>query len=332
MLSISQHLAKINYYSSQDIKKYFISINCDDIVKKLEKSKNDKSIHHVVFLGTYYHYILENFEEAKKYYEIAIQKENTFAMCNMGHCEEKMGNYNNAKKYYKMAVKCGYARAMFNLGSYYEEIKNDHEKARKYYLMAIKRGYVCAMINLASHYEECENYKKAKKYYLMAIEKGSTIAMCNLGIYYHYTEKNNDETKKYYLMAIEHGDVDAMYNLGIYYHYIEKTYEEAKKYYLMAIKNNNESAKIELEKLESKYNQKLFLDKIEEELKKQEDVCNKCMICCEALSNIQLINFRCNDKFDHYCCLNCAKKWYSENPLICIQCLTKINLNSAIFC
>jgi TPR repeat protein len=47
-------------------------------------------------------------------------------------------NYEEAKKYYMMAVELGHSNAMYNLGFYYNKIEKNYEEAKKYYIMAIK--------------------------------------------------------------------------------------------------------------------------------------------------------------------------------------------------
>ena len=197
------------------------------------------------YLGFYYQCIENNYNEAKKYSEIAIEKGNSNAMNDLGlYYENIEENYDEAKKYYLMAVEKGNIAALNNLGCYYENIEENYDEAKKYYLMAIKKDNADAMNNLGCYYDNIDkNYGEAKKYYLMAVEKGHSNAMFNLGYYYDNIEKNYDEAKKYYLMAIEKGDSDAMNYLGLYYKNIEENYDEAKKYYLMAIEKGNDVAR-----------------------------------------------------------------------------------------
>ena len=146
-------------------------------------------------------------------------------------------NYELAKKYYLMAIDKNNSDAMNHLGNLYYEIEHDYKLAKKYYLMAIDKGNSNAMFNLGNLYHETEqHYELAKKYYLMAIDEGNSCAMTNLGNYYYEIEKNYELAKKYYLMAIDEDNSDAMFNLGHIYYKIEKNYELTKKYYLMSIR------------------------------------------------------------------------------------------------
>jgi len=98
-------------------------------------------------------------------------------------------DYDQMKKYYLMAIEKGNEYAMNNLGFHYEHIEKDYELMKKYYLMAIEKGYKNAMYNLGFYYEEIKDYDQMKKYYLMAIEKGHCIAIFDLEKWY---QKNKD--------------------------------------------------------------------------------------------------------------------------------------------
>jgi TPR repeat protein len=131
------------------------------------------------------------------------------------------------KKYYLMAIELNNSTAMCNLAFYYDKRENNYDLMKKYYLMAIELNDKRAMFNLGIHYQNIEkNYDLMKKYYLMAIELNNSTAMNNLGYYYQYTEINYDLMKKYYLMAIEIKNNTAMKNLIKYY-------KKAKEYKLL---------------------------------------------------------------------------------------------------
>jgi tetratricopeptide (TPR) repeat protein len=52
----------------------------------------------------YYYEQQENYENMMKYYLMAIENENSFAMYYLGYYYEKQKNYENMKKYYLMAL------------------------------------------------------------------------------------------------------------------------------------------------------------------------------------------------------------------------------------
>ena len=157
-------------------------------------------------LGNFYYNTEKNYELAKKYYLMAIDKNNLEAMNNLGtlyYMIEK--NYELAKKYYLMAIDNDNDNSMFNLGNLYHMTEQQYELAKKYYLMAIDKGNSNAMASLGNLYYIIENkYELAIKYYLMAIDKENPHAMNNLGHIYYTIEKNYKLTDKYYLMSITH--------------------------------------------------------------------------------------------------------------------------------
>jgi hypothetical protein len=69
------------------------------------------------------------------------------------------------KKYYLMAIDKDNSRAMNNLGTYYLGIGN-YEQMKKYYYMAVEKGCVTSMRMLGYYYETTEkNYYEMEKYY-----------------------------------------------------------------------------------------------------------------------------------------------------------------------
>jgi TPR repeat protein len=316
------------------------------------------SVNQKLFIGLYFFHIEKNYGEAKKYYLMASNKGNSYAISYLGLYHQIGENYEEAKKYYLMAIDKGNSDAMYNLGFYYEDIENNYEEAKKYYLMAIDKdkSKSYAMTRLGNYYYIQKNYEEAKNYYLVAINKGDSHAMNRLGLYYSEIEENHEEANKYYLMAIDKGDACAFYNLGLYYYdieknyeeakkyllmaihkkffassyamiklgkyygEIEKNYEEAKKYYLMAINNGHPNAMKSLKKIEKK----IFFQKINEN--KDYDKIEQSNICliCKCEKNI-LINFNCDTKHDHYYCHECVNKWYEDNDLKCLLCFCEIN-------
>uniref|UniRef100_A0A6C0H5C3 RING-type domain-containing protein n=1 Tax=viral metagenome TaxID=1070528 RepID=A0A6C0H5C3_9ZZZZ len=217
-------------------------------IREEDYDLNDLNV--LVIIGLYYRDVKKDYENAKKYYLMAVEKGNANGMNDLGylyHIVEK--DYENAKKYYLMAVEKGNDSAMNNLGNLYHNVEKDYENAKKYYLMAIENGCNMAMNNLGYLYYNVEkDYENAKKYYLMAIEKGNANAMNNLGYLYHFVEKDNENAKKYYLMAIEKGNELAINNLGLL---CGKNY--LKMYVcLKEIKNRNELIENEITNIRKK--------------------------------------------------------------------------------
>ncbi|ACF12910.1 TPR repeat-containing protein [Chloroherpeton thalassium ATCC 35110] len=192
-------------------------------------------------------------EEAEKYYLMAIDNGDVQAMNNLANIYQKTNRKEEAEKFYLMAIDNGVAQAMNNLAILYENT-NRKEEAEKFYLMAIDNGNVSAMFNLAILYENTNRKEEAEKFYLMAIENGVAQAMNNLAILYENTNRK-EEAEKFYLMAIKNGDVNAMNNLALLYQETNRK-EEAEKFYLMAIDNGNVSAMTNLGLLYQETNRK----------------------------------------------------------------------------
>jgi TPR repeat protein len=190
------------------------------------------------YLGLYFGTI-NNINEAKKYYSMAIALKKSDAMTIMGTLSQHEGNNDEAKKYYLMAIELKNSDAMNYMGRLLDN-EGDFNEAEKYYLMAIELGNTHAMNNMGYLLDEKGNLSEAKKYYLMAIELGNTHAMNNMGYLLQY-KVNFNEAKKYYLMAIELKNAAAMNNMGSLLQ-IEENYNEAKKYFLMAIDLKNATA------------------------------------------------------------------------------------------
>jgi len=247
-LNIKDTINEIHIYNKN---LELVPINETNKIKNLyTDGKLDVGNNEFTFLnyGIYHQFIDKNYDEAIKYYLMAIKKDNTYAMNNLALIHVFMKNYDEAKKYYLMAIQKGNLFAMNNFGIYYLYIEKNYNEAKKYYLMALEQGNVQAMVNLAHYYYVIENnYKEAKKYCLMALEQGNIQAMINLGQHYYVIEKNYEEAKKYYLMALENDNNNTLIinTLGKV-HYEKKNYEEAKKYYLMGVEKESIDSMFEL--------------------------------------------------------------------------------------
>ena len=177
-------------------------------------------------------------------YNIIGDKYNSIICLYYGlYYENLIKDYDLMKKYYLMAINYNNIYAMNNLAHYYQFEEKHYDLAKKYYLMAINNNHGIAMYNLGCYYQDIEeNHDLMKKYYLMAADSGDDDgdSLNNLGYYYQYTKKDYDLMKKYYLMSINDNNVNAIHNLAHYYQYVEINYDLMNKYYLMGAKNNND--------------------------------------------------------------------------------------------
>jgi TPR repeat protein len=186
-----------------------------------------------------------------KIFDDAVTYDDPIIHLYAGDYHEHQKEYDLMKKYYLLAIEKNNTDAMNNLGLYYQEQK-ESDLMKKYLLMAIESGNSTAMFNLGFYYDEQKEYELMKKYYIMAIETGDSTAMVNLGLYYK-EQKEYDLMKKYYMMAIEAGDSDAMYNLGYYYFYIENKLGIAIKYLRIAKENGHDKAQYILDEINNKF-------------------------------------------------------------------------------
>jgi hypothetical protein len=170
-------------------------------------------------------------------------------------------DYQEAIKYYKMAIGKGNDYAMFSLGGMYHYgigIERNYTEAIKYYKIAIVKGNGHAMNAIGWMYHNGtglrKNYYEAIKYYKMAYEKGNDSAMNNLGNMYCNGEgikRDYHEAVKYYKMAIGKGVSYAMnsfYNMynDRYYLSVDIRHKEAIEYckiYINAINDESEIIK-----------------------------------------------------------------------------------------
>ena len=187
-----------------------------------------------VIIGLYYG-LKKNHEEAKKYYKMGIEKDNSTSMFYLAlYYYTIKKNYYQAVKCYQMAVERNNSNAMVHLAFYYQTDELDYKLAIKLYLKAVEQNNSYAMLNLGCYYLTIEkNYNLAKKYLIMAVEKNNPYAMMKLANYYFKIEKKYELSIKYNLMGINFDNSLAMINLAFYYYKIENNYELAKKYYSM---------------------------------------------------------------------------------------------------
>jgi len=222
-------------------KKYYENKEYEKCFSSFSKTKND-SMKYALLALVYKN--LKDYNQAEKYYLMAVELNNVSAMFNLGLLyNDVLKNYTRAEKYYLMAVKSDNVSAMFNLGVLYHIKLKDYSKAEKYYLMAAENAVVSAMFHLGLLYDDkFKNYAQAEKYYLMAAEKEHVDAMNRLGVLYHNELKDYAQAEKYYLMAVEKKHVSAMYNIGLLYKNELKDYTQAEKHYLMAAEKEHVSA------------------------------------------------------------------------------------------
>jgi tetratricopeptide (TPR) repeat protein len=102
-------------------------------------------------------------------------------------------NYDQAERYYQIAINQGDVCAIANIGTMYRYQKK-YDMAEQYYLNAIEKGNIIALTNLGLLYYTQKKYDQAERYYLMAVERCELCAPNNLGILY-YDQKKYDQAE-----------------------------------------------------------------------------------------------------------------------------------------
>ncbi len=198
------------------INKILYKNNLDNIIET-----NNSNILNYIGLISYWEYNKK--EEAKKYYLMAINLNNSYAMNNYALLLENENKIEEAKEYYLMAINLNNSIAMNNYANllYMDDDDNKIEEAKKYYLMAI---------NLNNH-KSINDYliaeKNILKQYIYLIELKSDIAISHIN-----KIKNNKDViilsnkLKYYSkiencnICMEENKVNVL--LNCFYHYICK--------------------------------------------------------------------------------------------------------------
>ena len=179
------------------------------------------------YYGFYYH-TQENEVNMMKYYLMAIEKGNSYAMNNLGWYYYKKRDNTKMMEYFLMAIDKGNSEAMRNLAYYYKKIGDETNRV-KYLLMAIDQGNKDAMVNLGAYYEKKGDETNMLKYYSMCINEYADYIIDSLEDYY---KKKGDDANmlKFYLMAMDKGNTDVIKYLKKYCRHYKK-YDILAKYY-----------------------------------------------------------------------------------------------------
>lgn len=140
----------------------------------------------------------KDIEEARKYFNIAINEDYAYAYNNMGKIYCDLGDKNEAFKYFIKAANLGESWACNKVGEFYRQgiIVKDMKKAFEYYNKALESNYrtLCyyAYYNLAKYYYLngyddivlVKDEEKAIDYFNIASNNGIIEASLELLIYY----------------------------------------------------------------------------------------------------------------------------------------------------
>jgi TPR repeat protein len=232
----------------------------------------------------------KKYDQAERYYLMAIDKGHINSMNNLGYMYEEIKKYDPAERYYLMAIEKGHIGAMHSLGYMYKKIKK-YDQAERYYLMAIENGCIDSMNNLGYMYRELKKYDQSERYLLMGTDKGDIDAMHNLGSLYKKLKKY-DQAERYYLMATDKGDINAIHNLGLLYNKLKK-YDQAERYYLMTLTIGSDDLEPTIECLERLIGNQLRLFVVLDRLKSSNDIVVQKL---KELMNNQTVRYFANKR------------------------------------
>lgn len=204
-----------------------MAITSSSIVGMGNKKLDDLDAEELSELANYY-VGNSDFDKAKKYYLLAVEKKHIDAMYDLATTYYYLKEYEPAEKYFLMAIENDhkdnsdiegfgaldrrlalYDFAIYTLGVLYQNHRKDDLKAEKYFLLAIENYNYDAIYNLGNFYKNLERYDDAEKCYKMAFIKiGGINAMLSLGSFYKNMKKYS-HAKKYYNMAVQQGSVQA---------------------------------------------------------------------------------------------------------------------------
>jgi TPR repeat protein len=246
----------------------------------------------MVALGAYYEDI-KDYDNMKKYYLMAVEKNNWDALVDLGYYYQMIKDYDNMIKYYFLAL--DKAKSLTHKGlviaylcKYHREAGEEHYKKENYDAAYIyfKEGYKWndpkCTFNIAHCYSFGhgieKNLKKATIYYNLAVSLGEVKAYNNLGIHYQFgigCNKDNEKAYKNYKLAAENNILEGMYNLGVCYQKGIGTninLFEAVKWWSEAASKNNIRAIKKLLKYYLSIEDEEMVDKLKQQMTKLNDV------------------------------------------------------------
>ena len=234
---------------------------------------------------------------------------------------EESGEFDLMKKYYELAIeKENYEPSLHNLADHYEMI-DDNDSALKYYKICIEKNHcdtcldrVTDMLFHGKRYDELFEYENTAKSSPMY-----SYSLLNIGNGYYKKKNYNKMLECYSNISNKRNYFDIrMYDISKikmakYYETIGKDYEKAQKYYDMIIEKHR--AREYITNFEKKY---IMYEKVCKN-KKFED--SNCCICCadknsfvklECCSNIICVNCVMGIINKNFVCPFCRKEYKAD--------------------
>lgn len=234
-------------------------------------------------LGDLYANIHKNYEEAMKWYQLAVDHGNLIMWYQIGllyqkglciekdidramECYMKITDFSNAQfalgelyhsqkkddealKWSILAAKQGHIQALFLTGYLYR-LKDNFEEAIKWYRLASDQDHITANYNLGIIFDRNNEHEQALKYFTLAAEAGHANAQKELFFIYKDglgTSVNIEKARHYCKLSATQNNLEALYLLGQSYQLDEPIdYTLASKYYTLAVNQGYSSALINL--------------------------------------------------------------------------------------
>ena len=197
--------------------------------------------------------IVENdYLKAKKYYELAIEKDNNpHAIVRLGFLYEKgkgvEQNQSIAYDYYKLAAQRDFWFGFYLQGKCHilgKGVEKDIEKGKHFFKLVEEFDDNDSYYNLGMLYYDGKlvekDYEKAKYFFELLAKRNEPNGLLMLGNMYKegngFTQ-NYNEALNCFKLSIKNGSTAGYHNIGNYYYQIKKDVSKAKYYYELASQN-----------------------------------------------------------------------------------------------
>jgi len=138
-------------------------------------AENDISIDVKCIILANIYYQKMRYDKLKKFCDLSLKNETggDVGMHIMGRYYKQINDIENMKQCYDIAILKNNVNAMNDMAYYYRTIELNIDEMKKYYGKAIQQNDLFAMIEMIKYYYDTEiNYDEFKKYTLMAINNG----------------------------------------------------------------------------------------------------------------------------------------------------------------
>lgn len=207
--------------------------------------------------------VLQDYGQARQWYEKAAGAGNTDAMKDLGNLfNEAHGvpqDYDQARQWYQKGADAGNFKAMTDLGNLYARgsgVTRDYGQARQWYEKGANGGEPVAMLNLGALYASghgvTQDFAQARQWFLKAVAKGENHAMNRLGALYYDgagVDRDYNQAREWFEKGAAAGNTTSMKNLGLLYERgqgVTRDYAQARQWFEKAAAAGNADAMFDL--------------------------------------------------------------------------------------